>query len=399
MTNNAKRKAKQLSAPPQDSPASPPGKAAAPHVSLIKRSKKLAWRATAAYFWGWLILSVFGVGHLVYAGELRIASMLAGELNLLSFTASSPSHLITVFKVGWVLLVTGYNLLQLAGLFFYVLLLPFWIPLYLFFKDTVAATQSSESKAGLRPAEKQRPVVALTASSLLGWYVLFGASNGRGPLWTGVVISGMLLLALSWRAFQRARPVTYDDTVWLVRLEKWGSGASNYAKTEWEKHKGGRKHTLHGTMKIYRLYKFILIEIATFIRGKRGRNRIYVFIVLQYAASLIFLASSAVLFWAFYTRAILPVRLPIAPCLLLSAAHFLPGLSSLALPVRVPLSASLGPGITAWILLGVYLAASSSLLPGNQAAYAQRVHLTYAVLRHGIVELAKLHMRVSDLPE
>jgi hypothetical protein len=206
------------------------------------------------------------------------------------------------------------------------------------------------------------------------------------------------MIALAYRAFQRAKPTSQADAAPLISMEKIANGAMNIGQ-QWEKHKSQTQSALLVTIKIDRWHKNALVYLAAFIRGKRGRDRVYALLVLQYALSLLLLLASAVLFWAFCIRVSSPAQFEFSRCLLVSVSHFLPGITPPPTPSELPIWVMLGPGFTAWILLGIYVGASASLLPGKQGAYAQRAQLTYALLRKGVVAIDDYIVRLRGLPQ
>lgn len=366
----------------------------------MKRIKRVAWRATAIYFWARLILGFVGAGPFFDRLAASAAAHIVATLDRFGFAPTGASSFVDVLRAGWVLAITGWRPGQIIGLFFYVLSFPVWYLFYSLFKDTIAQNaSSSEAKAGLRPAQTPRPAVTLFASGLLGWYVLFGDTNERGPIWTAVFLSGLLMISLAYRAFQRARPISHADTTLLPMIEKMAISASTTAQQALEKSKNQKQGEVLGTIKINGWYRNALVYIAVLIRGKGGRNRIYAFVAIQYALFLFCLVGSAVIFWGFYIKAIAPTDISTSRCLLVSVSHFLPGVTPPALPFQLPQSASLGPGITAWILVGIYVAASGSLLPGNQGAYGQRAQGTYVLLRQAVVKMGVLLARLRSLPK
>lgn len=354
------------------------------------------------FLWTRLTLLLLGDGHFLNRVLSSALSDLVRVLDSLGFVPVSASRVGWVVGAGWVLAITGYNGWQIVLLFFYLLSFPLLFLFYFFFgKETAHLRISSgqdTGKTGLRPPDRRRPVLALCGSALLGWFLLFGDTTATRPLWVAVILSGLLTLVLAYHAFQRAKPVSHDDTAPLLAIERLAKGAIKSCNDQWEKHKSQNRSNMLINIKINRWAEATHAFVAWFLRGKRGRNRIYAIVVFQYALSLVLLVASAVLFWAFCLKLTAPAELQLSKCLLISLSHFLPGVNPPPLSIQIPWWDSLGPGFTALVLLGVYVAASSSLLPGKQAAYAQRIHITYALLRQSTTALRTYIARLNSLP-
>lgn len=354
---------------------------------LAKRLKEIAWRGTGFYVWSRLIIAMFGGDHFVQAlNSFLVLHAIAG-LASLGFAPVSASHLGVVLKVGWVLVITGFNPLQPVVFVLYLLCFPMLFLFYILFRPSYlearrTAVQQS-AKSGLRPNPSQRPNVAICGSGLLGWYVLFGDAPTTRSIWVAVTLSGALMILLAYRAFRSATPTSDSDATLLAKIERQALQAINNATTLMRKsnEKAPTRLEAHAHRRIYRALRLYFVTLAASMRGKRGRNLISSIIVFYYALSLILLAAAAVLFWAFAIKAISPVGIQFSYCLLASVSHFLPGVSPPVMPSTLPLWTVFGPGITAWVLLGIYVAASTSVLPGRQVAYAQRVQKTYLCLR------------------
>lgn len=374
------------------------------HEKPLKRIKRIAWRTTAGYMWTRLGLVLVGDGHFADRLSSSAISSLVRTLDSLGFVPVSTSHVGWVVGAGWLLAITGYNLWQIALLFFYILSFPLLFLFFVFFGKEIAQVRSASvspdsEKGGLRPKQHQRPAVALCGSALLGWYLLFGDTTASRPIWIAVVLAGALAGLLAFRAFQRAKPVSHDDTAPLLTLERMATGVINGTQQQWEKNKNQPRRNILITAKINRWQKDVYVHLAYLLRGKRGRDRIYAILVLQYALSLLLLIACAVLFWAFCLKLIAPAALPLSKCVLLSLSHFLPAVAPPTVPVQIPWWGSLGPGFTALVLLVIYVASSSSLLPTKQAAYAQRIHRTYALLRRAAGTLRVYISRLNSLPQ
>jgi Ca2+/Na+ antiporter len=367
---------------------------------LLKRLKSFAWMATAFYVWIRLVVIFFGGKALVASSNAFLISQFIKDLNWLGFVPVNALNLGVVLRVGWVLIITGFSPWQFVGLLIYVYSFPVWYGFYRAFRAEVAQVQtpSVHQRSGLRPAQNRLPLVALSGSGLLGWYVLFGGTTVHRTIWVAAALSGALMVALAYRAFQRSKPASYADAAFLISMEKLASAAISNTVKQWENEKLKKRQDVLATIKIYRLYIAVLLRQAAFIRGNNGRNRIYALLVLQYTVSLLLLMASAVLFWAFCIKVTSTTELQFSKCLLFAVSHFLPNVTPpVMLSAELPWWVVLGPGITAWILAAIYVGAST-LLPGKQVVYAQRAHVTYSHLRKGVAAIRKYLVRLNSLP-
>jgi len=377
----------------QESTAQPPQDG--PHESLAKRLKRIAWRATALYIWARLVLAVIiGDGLASRLGSSLVSHVISG-LDRLGFTPVSPSHVALVLKLGWVLTIVECSPGQFIGLFCYLVSFPVWFWVLAIYGRFIKESRSESLQAArpsLRPKPRRRPYVAICVAGLLGWYLLFGEAPTNKTIWVAVVLSGILMVLLAYRAFRRATLMTDSDATLLLNFERQALAIlNNAAKFTAEcKEKLPSRSQAQGHMRTYKCWRWYFVTLAASLRGKRGKNLVSSIIVFYYALSLILLAASAVLFWAFTMKAISPSSVGFSNCLMTSVSHFLPGITPPVLPTVLPSWVAVGPGVTAWILLGVYVAASSSVLQTKMAAYNQRAETTYVCLRKTTVGIRAL---------
>jgi len=359
--------------------------------------KRIAWRVTAIYVWLRIISLFFGGDRFLQALTTFIITHAIALLGALGFVTVSGSHFGLVLKVGWVLIVTGFSPVQLAAFFIYLVSFPIWFLFYAFFRKEISQLRVQQGfKPGLRPAKVRRPAVALFGSALLGWYALFGNTSSSRASYVAVFLSGVLMILLAYRAFRRAAPTSDSDATVLPNIERQALSVITNVGRLMAKYKEAlpalpERSDIYGNRKIYQGLRYYFVSLAANMR----RKRIYTILVLHYALSLIFLDASAVLFWTFAIKAISPAQFQLSQCLLVSVSHFLPGIVPPAMPSPLPMWVALGPGFTALVLLGIYVGASASLLPGKQAAYAQRAQTTYLCIRKCVAAI-KMYLRAAD---
>jgi hypothetical protein len=380
--------------------AKPAGQA---KLTRWKRFKAYAWRLTGFYFWLRFVLWIAGEdGWLTSLGHSS-SQWSISTLASFGYAPTGATHLPTVVKVGWILTVTEFNILQLIGLFLYLLAFPIIMPFIIFFSESFerirATAASSEVKPhGLSSSRQSWPLFTIAAFGLLAWYLLYGDASTFRTIIPGVLFSFVLFLLLAYRAFQKAKPASLTDASILNSLEGFAlssvTGMTNTLADNLKK----PKSELLVALKINSWQKGCLIRTAAFLRGNKGKDRVYIILVFQFALSLLLLGASAVLFWALVIRSTLHPLLPFSTCVLIAMSHFLVGIETPHVEAVVPIWASLGPSITALILFGIYVAASASLLPGKQQAYAERASGAYLKLRLSALIYSRMYRQLERRP-
>jgi hypothetical protein len=353
--------------------------------TLRARVKSWAWRLTAAVVLLRWLLFITGI-NVFDDLQTRIVSKIVSALSAIGFAPVNADYLPRVLKFTWVLIITGFSPLQvLVGLPLYIIVFPFTVIGYLVFHEALDVAPKStqdDSRSGLRPKGRDFPLVSLTMSLLLGWFVLYGGSVSRRPVFVGLVLSGVLFLTLAYRSFLRANPVDETDTAVFAALAVKGhaiavqtiEGVMNKPPT-----------TKMAAISALKVGQLIYIKpfrwITLFFRGRRGRDRIAVIILSKYVVSLLFLAMSAILFWAFAMRIAVPLEATsFVTSIRLSASHFLPGVNQTS-PASLPLWAEFGPALTAWILFVIYIGPAASVLSQNQKDFIRQMAPSYQLLR------------------
>lgn len=380
---------------PADSPlARPEEPRGTPLAKAWKRFKRYAWRATGLYAWFRVGCALFTDNHIPRSLGTKLANFLLKSLSAVGFEPSGALHLPFVLKVWWTSLIVQFEISESVGLAIYLLSFPALLLLYLPFRrefnKILTETEASQGTGrGLAPRKKAFPLSAICSCLLFGWYLLYGGSDKRLPLLLAVFLAGVLFILVAYKAFLRAKPLGSSDLSGLSSVEEYASKGLKAILAQ-VKDNTQKPASLAISLKMFRWQRWILIHLAAFLRGKRGKDRIYLLLVLQYALSLLLLGACAVLFWALTLRSIDPANLSNFMSLILVLHHFLPGIASPSVKTLLPLWAELGPGITAWVLLGAYVAASGSLLPGKQLAYAERAEKTFAKVRLATVTFNQL---------
>lgn len=72
-------------------------------------------------------------------------------------------------------------------------------------------------------------------------------------------------------------------------------------------------------------FKDAFLFLTLFTRGKRGKDRIYMFVLAEYMQFLLMLGFAAIFFWALVAKtAVAPQPMAFSTAFYFSAAHFLP---------------------------------------------------------------------------
>lgn len=350
-----------------------------------------AWNLTAIYLWSTFIAALFGqYEHVKQLSDTAVRKISRG-IEILGFSPSDPSYFKFILKAGWLLIITSFSPLQLLALFFFVLIYPFFAIGFVFMgRAAMRARRMHNKKTGARrPA--RFPLIAVGSAGLLSWILLYADGTSSRTVIFGLAFAALLFLGLFYRFFRRVRPIGEDDAAILTKVERFGLRILETAS----KYESGRPDAW--AMRwlfawINRIYR----RLGILVRGRRGRDRISIYVLLEYALSALILAMSAVLFWALVIKySIVPRSAPLSDCLRIAASHFIPGLSAAGIPVRPPFWISVCTGATAWLLFVVVLAPAGSVLPIRQAAHADRVARTYNTFRK-ITCLSKRFVRWLD---
>jgi hypothetical protein len=365
-----------------------------PPKAKVKKRKVLAgdlkgycWRLTAAYTWLRVILGMLGWHHALGNLEHRLSDLIVNLLSAvgIDFAPVSSLGFVTVFKIGWVLIITGVRPWQLIGLFLYILIFPVsslvyavgWVTSWE--EDVKDEKESQEAKRGRR----ERMRILISALLLFSWLLLYGNALTLRQIIPGLIFSGALFLLLTMRLFQRARPESDERFLRplirvahsLITSEK--SQIDTLAAKYKDRSLQGADLKAHRTL--VRWIRTTLLRLMPFFHGKRARARLAMFVLLEFMLSLLVVAASAVLFWAIAIKAVSPNSLSLLSCLQVSVSRFLPSIPPFE--HSLPFWTSLGPAVTSWILFVLYIGPASSLLPKWQDATLKGFATTYDLFR------------------
>jgi len=353
-----------------------------PKKRISSYVKSYAWRLTASYLW-FKILVLFLGWHTDFEHfESGLVNRFVEFLSSIGFAPVNTINLLTVMKVGWILIITGFKPLEILWLLGpYTVTFPIWVPVaiaYRYFSKGETSTSNEEGE------EKERfRLLALCTSLLVWWFLLYGGASTQRQIIPGVVFAGIILLILSFRLFLRTKPAGEAKLTLFRWLLEAGPVLLRMQATRLDKVERGeykKKKDLQVDAKLAHFSRKLLARITQFTRGERARDRISLVVFVEYLVSLIMVAASAVLFWALVMKALAPTQLPFLTCLHLSVSYFLPGIQNPDSNFTLPLWSVIGPAATAWILFVLYIGPAASLLPDKQKATIRglsKVHETY----------------------
>jgi hypothetical protein len=354
-------------------------------VSGPEKLKKFAWRCTATAYWLWWIVR-FSLGS-EFTNHVA-STMLVRFLAYLSAIGFAPVHseyLPRILKFGWLLALSAFKPIELLGLLIYIYIAPLTLLGYLIFREyskDIAATPAV--KKGLRPQRVRRPALTIVGLLLLGWFVLYGGATARGPLLAGAILSGLLFFVLAGRAFQRVKPPIYPDASEPARAdERIGASLLTTAGESVAKALAAKKKSeLIANLFIYQKSRAWFRRLALLMRGRAGRNRLYLLLLIDYVVSLSVLGVAAVFFWAIIAKlAGAPSASPLSTFVRICASYFLPNIKLPPITPDLPLWVQMVSSITAFILFVLFVGAAASLLPSRFTAYAERLDRNYRVAR------------------
>lgn len=361
------------------------------------RAKAWAWRFTASYLWVRWLLTIMN-GRNVLAGIESAAVSKAGAL--LSFVGFAPSSapLLSPVLVGiWVLLIAVFSPIQLlAGLPLYIICFPCTLLVALIYRKTLKAAPDQTQQGNMVPLPRTKrsfPVVSVAVSLLVAWFLLYGGSSSRRPNLVGCVISGVVFLAFAYRALDKTSPVDEQDTAvfaqWALRGVVIMRNAAQRAIDNPPKNKLEAASALRTNGFLIQPFRYLTVVF----RGRRGRDRIAMIVLVEYIVFLVILAVSAILFWALAMRTAIPSGqiISLRTALRLSASHFLPGITELS-PVPLPWWAEFGPSLTSWVLFVVYIGAVGAALPVRQEAFLKHLTPLHKTFRK-VVQLWHIYRR------
>lgn len=360
--------------------------------------KQVAWRLTG--IWCWLHFIVrFIWGRDVFCGfEGALVHELIKGLTTIGFSPGNQTILPSILKIGWLIAISGFSLLELVIVLpLYVITFPIDMLFLLIFHDTLKSQlNQNKTKPGLSPPRsKNAPLTTMGVTAFVGWFLLYGDSDSRLALLIGVLFAGGLFIIRIYAAFAYARPVEGLKSAFIEGCIRFSLQSAQEPLRKLNAGEFKNKIEIQISIKVDQIFYWIILRLTLMARGKRGKGRAALLVLLQYTSNLLLLGAVTILFWALVVRmVVLPESLPLTEALIVSASHVLPGLSPPP-EVHISLWVEAFSSISAWILFVIYAGPAASVFPTLQQAYIDMIGGYYKMLRATAVVL-KRHIKLLN---
>src|SRR5207253_5502005 len=193
----------------------------------LSKMRSYAWRLTGFYLWIKLLVIWFSGADTVQAWEAAFFHSFTSLISELGFAPSNPAVLPIVLKIGWVFVITRFQLLRVFLLVLYLTVFPAVLLFFLFSK--IAKPKVSDPP--IRPSDvedidtkylEEEPAFPLLTAAvlvLLGWFVLFGGGSQAKLVLPAVILTALIFASLLNKAFDRVRPPR--DRVFFGKVLMW----------------------------------------------------------------------------------------------------------------------------------------------------------------------------------
>lgn len=376
----------------------------------VNHKQIYAYRITAIYIYAHIVAYLFGFDNRLSVIKTQVLLQLIGFLTSIGFAPANVDLLPDVMKVGWLLIITGFNPLSLIfGLPIYIFMLyPTQYPVTFLLNRYARRIKEAPPKPkidfgeealwlnpgpGLIKRKRNRfPLLAILTTGLLGWVLLYGGTTSRLQVIPAVVMAGMLLVTLLLREFQRASPhgeVQSSLLRTLVRFGRWiNKQVDSAVDVEYD----------HTNYTLYRVSRYLARSITLMVRSQRAFTTLSLKVLGEYVLSLILVSCAAILIWALIMKAWSPMLLNLSTSLQLSVSYFLQGIERPLISgdraITPPFWIQIGSTMTVWILFVVYIGPAGSLLPDRQRATSEQLKGVYQTFR---TLTLKLRRRIVNL--
>jgi hypothetical protein len=312
----------------------------------------------------------------------------------IGFASSNQRLLPVVAKLFWVLCISQFSWARLMGLSLYVLSAPVWFPLYLFFRKQLKNNQASQTvpPTNIELLNTDFSVTAFLVASLAAWFALYGNTTSRVPLMVALLLTGSLFATRVYAAFTYTTVLDPDNGGFLSKITLLplalllsfvrtiaNSGAATVPNSR-----------LEAQILTQRFVLKLLRRISMYLRGRDGRRRAALFVLLKYMTNLTILGVLTIVFWALAIKLYkAPTLVTISDALLASASHVIPGVPD-AEGMKVSAGIQAGISLTAWAIFVLYAGPVASVFPMLQERYMKYVADSYTTLRAFRVMLRRL---------
>lgn len=373
-----------------------PGNRVIHHIPIRKRIRKvlripygvkqLAWWLTAGWLWLWALTIVLGLrAHLARCVELLFDHLHAWLIHF-GFAPSNMTHFVVSTQFLWLFAICEFSIIQLVGFSVYVITLPLILLVRILYRRRLKPYRKLREEALTKSRKdgalftKRRWDLTLYLILLL-WYFLYGQSSSRYPLQLGLFLTLILFYSRFRSALIFALPAR--DTI-LVQIENMITPASKFMNHANENISSGKlfdKHYLNSTIWIYTiLLRFYRIK-SRWYRGKSGRRRVALVVLLSFILNLAALAGISILFWAIAIKfALAPVYVSFPDALLASSNSVVPGIPA-PITLSVPAPIRILDSLMAWMVFALYAGPVASLFPTFHEQAIASATAKYSYLR------------------
>src|ERR1700680_3222179 len=128
--------------------------------TIVSHAKAWAWRLSAAYIWITFLALLLGQYDRVKSISSAGIASLINAVSRVGLSPTDPSYFVFILKLTWLLAITRFSLIEVAGFFFYVLGFPFGIILKLLVRKFAkgVSSESSDARSSVKTASQGRRV-------------------------------------------------------------------------------------------------------------------------------------------------------------------------------------------------------------------------------------------------
>ncbi len=373
--------------------------------------KQFTWRLTASWIWIWALAVVLGFRGQLHKLEDVLLLYLSTSLTNFGFAPSNPAVFFVCVKLLWLFTICGFSWVQVVGFFLYIPFLPIVFLVRILLRNRLEPYRKIRDKSFKKsrksgiPTPKRAwgfPLLCL----LLLWFVLYGQTSARYPLFLALVLTALLFCSRVGSALTFALPT--DKSPW-AQIETMSASARKFVSDSSESFKTGQildKWQLN--LKVWTGF-FLLRNLrlwSRWLHGKAARRRTALVVLLRFMLNLAALGAISILFWAIAIKfALSPAHVSLSEVLLASASRAIPGIPDPS-TLKVPATIQTLDSLTAWLVFVLYAGPVASLFPAFQeqaiarsVAYFSRLRSGRTAIYQSLQPLLPLQKVVRENPE
>jgi len=352
-------------------------------LKLIRwRIKAYLWRLTAV--WCWLHIFFFICGwhdRLAYLESAAIGDF-ERVLRAVDFAPGNLRLLPVMLKTFWVLCICSFSVTEILGLVIYIAFA--FITLIGLIRKPALQTQYIESKEkaaqSLGPSQQRFRLQASLLASLIIWFVLYGSTTSKSPLFVALILTGIFFFI----RLSKATPYTTMATAGTNGPLSWVSRfALRYLLNVIEQvfKKTYTVDQLKVSVKMQRWILRRLRCISIYFKGAAGERRAALVVLTRYIYDLGLLGALLILFWALCVELCMsPHSFAAKDAIMTSASHISPGIPE---PSGIALNKALTIMIpsSGWIMFVLFIGPVASMYPEYQKRYVSQMKTDYDAIR------------------